>query len=182
MTYSKRPQVGFELEFGPPVHRVAPHEQAVSCSFFYLCLLCFLMFLLACLFFVSTSSCCFLFPFISFFFLFFYSNRALTDVIVNGGQSSKDLSNINILIEVIAAHLSKGTRAESKLSSAIRSEVCFVQKCCVGLISLWRNVFVSQTPKTLTKEYVASWNLLVNISKRQDCALHMNAEHFGDDS
>lgn len=115
-------------------------------------------------------------------FVSFYSHRALTDVIVNGGQSSKDLSNINILIEVIAAHLSKGTRAESKLSSAIRSEVCFVQKCCVGLISLWRNVFVSQTPKTLTKEYVASWNLLVNISKRQDCALHMNAEHFWDDS
>lgn len=69
MTYSKRPQVGFELEFGPPVHRVAPHEQAVSCSFFYLCLLCFLMFLLACLFFVSTSSCCLLFPFFFFSFL-----------------------------------------------------------------------------------------------------------------
>lgn len=168
MTYSKRPQVGFELEFGPPVHRVAPHEQAVSCSFFYLCLLCFLMFLLACLFFA-------VFCILLFKPCFDWCNR-------KRGSILKRSLKYKHLIEVIAAHLSKGTRAESKLSSAIRSEVCFVQKCCVGLISLWRNVFVSQTPKTLTKEYVASWNLLVNISKRQDCALHMNAEHFGDDS
>lgn len=149
MTYSKRPQVGFELEFGPPVHRVAPHEQAVSCSFFYLCLLCFLMFLLACLFFVSTSSCCFLFPFISFFFLFFYSNRALTDVIVNGGQSSKDLSNINILIEVIAAHLSKGTRAEKQIiiSHQIRS-LLRTEVLCWTHQSLEERLCVSNTKDT----------------------------------
>lgn len=147
MTYSKRPQVGFELEFGPPVHRVAPHEQAVSCSFFYLCLLCFLMFLLACLFFVSTSSCCLLFPFFFFSFLlikpcFDWCNR-------KRGSILKRSLKYKHLIEVIAAHLSKGTRAEKQIiiSHQIRS-LLRTEVLCWTHQSLEERLCVSNTKDT----------------------------------
>lgn len=83
------------------------------------------------------------------FFVSFYSNRALTDVIVNGGQSSKDLSNINILIEVIAAHLSKGTRAEKQIiiSHQIRS-LLRTEVLCWSHQSLEERLCVSNTKDT----------------------------------
>lgn len=83
------------------------------------------------------------------FFVSFYSNRALTDVIVNGGQSSKDLSNINILIEVIAAHLSKGTRAEKQIiiSHQIRS-LLRTEVLCWTHQSLEERLCVSNTKDT----------------------------------
>lgn len=83
------------------------------------------------------------------FFLSFSSNRALTDVIVNGGQSSKDLSNINILIEVIAAHLSKGTRAEKQIiiSHQIRS-LLRTEVLCWSHQSLEERLCVSNTKDT----------------------------------
>lgn len=82
-------------------------------------------------------------------FVSFYSNRALTDVIVNGGQSSKDLSNINILIEVIAAHLSKGTRAEKQIiiSHQIRS-LLRTEVLCWSHQSLEERLCVSNTKDT----------------------------------
>lgn len=82
-------------------------------------------------------------------FVSFYSNRALTDVIVNGGQSSKDLSNINILIEVIAAHLSKGTRAEKQIiiSHQIRS-LLRTEVLCWSHQSLEECLCVSNTKDT----------------------------------
>lgn len=83
------------------------------------------------------------------FFVSFYSNRALTDVIVNGGQSSKDLSNINILIEVIAAHLSKGTRAEKQIiiSHQIRG-LLRTEVLCWSHQSLEERLCVSNTKDT----------------------------------
>lgn len=82
-------------------------------------------------------------------FVSFYSHRALTDVIVNGGQSSKDLSNINILIEVIAAHLSKGTRAEKQIiiSHQIRS-LLRTEVLCWTHQSLEERLCVSNTKDT----------------------------------
>lgn len=82
-------------------------------------------------------------------FVSFSSNRALTDVIVNGGQSSKDLSNINILIEVIAAHLSKGTRAEKQIiiSHQIRS-LLRTEVLCWSHQSLEERLCVSNTKDT----------------------------------
>lgn len=82
-------------------------------------------------------------------FVSFYSHRALTDVIVNGGQSSKDLSNINILIEVIAAHLSKGTRAEKQIiiSHQIRS-LLRTEVLCWSHQSLEERLCVSNTKDT----------------------------------
>lgn len=91
----------------------------------------------------------FLCQYILLFFVSFYSNRALTDVIVNGGQSSKDLSNINILIEVIAAHLSKGTRAEKQIiiSHQIRS-LLRTEVLCWTHQSLEERLCVSNTKDT----------------------------------
>lgn len=81
------------------------------------------------------------------FFVSFYSNRALTDVIVN--SILKRSLKYKHLIEVIAAHLSKGTRAEKQIiiSHQIRS-LLRTEVLCWTHQSLEERLCVSNTKDT----------------------------------